>query len=165
MPSMKDIRNWAESWVKDVRSQADLKGYSDPVMTYVDKMTGEVKEGYPPSIVDSSAYEPLPVLIARLTRGEEVSSRNVHYAYEADVDPQKPIDEFDPTRREGFDMADAPSLVRDAKLIYERWQADVAKQKADEKALKEKEDAEASKKASDAAGEPAALSPTGAGGK
>lgn len=136
--------NTSNGWV--VRTQEDLKGFGDSEDgNYVNKKTGEIS--FPPSVVDSSDYEPLGDLVKKLLRGGEVSLSGRSVAYEVDekVDPMEAIRNFDETRSDGFDLADAADMMRLAKESAElnvsnrkkKLAEDATRLKQDEKDLKE----------------------------
>lgn len=131
-----------------VRSQAFPfpEGFTDGERGgYVNKKTGEIS--FPPSVVDSSEYEELSSLVAKLMRGgsASISSRNPVFEVEPGSDPMEAIRNFDETRREGFDLADAARIAADVKEVAEadvevrkkKLLEDEARLKKDEEDLKE----------------------------
>lgn len=94
---------------------------------------------YPPSEVDSSAYEPMEKLIARHARGEMTPRFVPQYGPEG-VTPEEAIAAMDITQRPGFDLADASeaerrgaeaaAAVRDAKREKEAAEKAAEKERA-----------------------------------
>lgn len=104
------------------------------------------EKDFPPSIVDSSGYEPIEKLILRIVKGEQVFSFPAVHEVGPDVDPRDAIRNLDATRREGFDLADVPLVMESARRTLEQEKASKEKAEQDKQEaikkqeLKDKED-------------------------
>lgn len=89
--------NKKRSVIGFVRSLANMGDFND------DEVNNE------PSMTDPSQDEPIEKLVARLVRGEMVSTGQVHF----DTDGLKPGEApvLSPVHASGFDLADAPPLL------------------------------------------------------
>jgi hypothetical protein len=97
------------------RSISDLKGFNDST-----KFTE-------PSLTDSSHYVPTDVLVGRCLRGENRSGflgASGTFDYDTDsLDIDKVEQEFNPTRRPNFDLADATAILRQGEAAKKELEA------------------------------------------
>lgn len=84
--------------------------------TYVDEVTGEIKEGYPPSKVDMAGYETLEQMVKRFMISDPHMVSPGMYEVPAGYDPERAIAENIINRR-GLDRVDRARIISDAKEV------------------------------------------------
>lgn len=90
-----------------IRSQSDLKGFNDD------------ERDFPPSIVDSSGYEPLGELVKKFMRGERKARFVPQYEVDGGLDPETAIERMDVTRTDGFDLVDGARIAKNARKTFD----------------------------------------------
>lgn len=90
----------------EVRSLARLKPVDDN------------EKEFPDSIVDTSGYLPLNHIVQKCIRGEaRITPGQSIYEVGEDDSPEDAIDRLDPSRADGFDLADAHNILSKASEI------------------------------------------------